>query len=34
MFDEEPSYFNALMSGVVIGATGVLFWVLVFWVTS
>jgi hypothetical protein len=34
MFDDEPSHFNALMSGVAIGAIGVLFWVVVVWVAS
>lgn len=34
MFDEEPSHFQALMSGVCIGALGVLFWVAVIWMAS
>ena len=34
MFDSEPSYFNALMSGVLIGTGGTLFWVFIFWVTQ
>ncbi len=32
MFDEEPSHFNALMSGVAIGAIGVLLWAFLIWV--
>jgi hypothetical protein len=33
MFDEEPSHFHALMTGVAIGALGMLFWVVVVWVS-
>jgi hypothetical protein len=31
MFDDEPNHFNALMTGVVIGAIGALFWVALIW---
>jgi hypothetical protein len=31
MFDEEPNHFHALMTGVVVGALGVLFWVALIW---
>jgi hypothetical protein len=31
VFDEEPSHFNALLTGVLIGVFGTLFWVALVW---
>jgi multisubunit Na+/H+ antiporter MnhC subunit len=32
MFDDEPSQFHALITGIVIGAAMTLFWVGLYWV--